>query len=103
NAFGAHGALLANGRKHDGLPGSSLTERRGWVKKLRPGSEDALGGGDAGVARVGFHGLPQGASAGLENPFDDVVRVASVVTEDVQVHESVGRDSPREFLRKRGV
>jgi Zn-dependent protease len=47
--------------------------------------QHALGRGDAGRARVQLRGVPQSAGNRLEDAFDDVMRVAAVVADDVQV------------------
>src|SRR5437763_8910303 len=82
-----------------GLPGFeprqfpfSVADRAVEVKMVSPaGLQHALGGRHAGHARIDLDGLAECPSGGFEDRFDDVMRVAAVMTEDVQVESPLGR------------
>src|SRR5580704_9209304 len=65
-------------------------------------SKHALGRRHAGHAWINFDGLAQGPGRRLENRLDDVMRVAAVVTEDVQGEGPRRRNGPPELLGQRG-
>src|SRR5689334_21221827 len=65
--------------------------------------QDALGGGDAGGARVAGGGGAQGAGDGLELGLDDVVGVAAVQHVDVQADAGREREGLPDVPGKRGV
>ena len=52
----------------------------------------------AGHARIGFDGHPQRAGRGFEDRFGDVVAVAAVVHEHVQIAQRVGGDGLPKIL-----
>lgn len=61
-------------------------------------SEDAFAGGDALLARVDGDGSAEGAGSGFEAGFGDVVAVASIVLDDMEVNEGVGGEGLPEII-----
>ncbi len=62
-------------------------------RSLEPGEcgtinplQHALRGRNAAAARVEFHRHAQGPRRRLENSFDDMVRIATIMTKNMQVH-----------------
>ena len=62
--------------------------------------QTALGGGDAGHARVEFDRPAQGAAEGLEHGFGDVVGVAAAQVVDVQGDQGVVDEALEEFAEQ---
>ena len=59
--------------------------------------------GTPGMARIGLDGHPQRPGRGFENGFADVVVVAAVMHQDVQVEQRVGGRGLPEILDQLAV
>lgn len=80
----------------------SISQRRnGWhllLAYFALAAQRALGAWDVVLTRIVANSYSQGSSACLEDPFGDVVAVATVVQQDVIVAESVaGEGIPEVF------
>src|SRR5262249_28659663 len=71
--------------------------------QVRAGSQNSLGGGNAGGPRVAFHRLPQSPGRRLEDSLDDMMAILAVMRDDMQVEAAGRRRGPPKLLRQRRI
>ncbi len=84
--------------EHQFRIGSSQVQMGQEVQRNLPESEYALGGGHPATAWVGFDSGTQRTGTGLEDGFDNMVRIAAMVEQNMECEKPTRGDGPPKFF-----